>query len=445
MLTNSRSRPAWTAKRPMPRFSSVCQTSGLYERVNRITNEIGSLRPRTEARRRMISNGSAIFPFSTSSSSAGSLRSMARPTSLTVMPAASRIPRRTAPVFSSAARCSGLTSIALAAPIENSAAAPPTPSTESVQARTCFATPASGSGPSAGSAFLAGARRGTPLRETGLRTAAMFASVPRLDQRSPILPRVWRRMLQRYAGLSSEDRIATRFAAPSVVTCIFFAHASHLWTAPSAQGFHPRGDALRDRRRLVLRHARVLVYVAGAVALSCHGAAWRSSVPVRAAVRGNPDPGTGRGARRAAFPATGFARPRVLPSRQCGQRRNVDDRSRLLPARRLRPFHARLSRVRKKHREHAQRSGAPCRRARGVGCDRASLSGKADCRVWAITWERARRISRARCASGAARPGFAVYEHRRSGKAFLPARTRVVAQVSATHRGDHRRGVEPGR
>ena len=29
----------------VPRFSSVCQTSGLYERVKRITKEIGSLRP----------------------------------------------------------------------------------------------------------------------------------------------------------------------------------------------------------------------------------------------------------------------------------------------------------------------------------------------------------------------------------------------------------------
>ena len=46
------------------------------------------------------------------------------------------MPRSTAPVFASAARCSGLTRMALAALSDASAAAPAMPSTESVQART---------------------------------------------------------------------------------------------------------------------------------------------------------------------------------------------------------------------------------------------------------------------------------------------------------------------
>src|SRR5438034_983418 len=131
----------------MPRLSSVRQTSGLYERVKRMTKEIRSFRPSTEASRNTISNGRAAFPFSTRSSSAGSLRLIASPSSLTLSPAASRVARRAAPAFSTAARCSGLTSTALAAFIDRSAAAPAMPSTESVQARTCRATPIIGDSP----------------------------------------------------------------------------------------------------------------------------------------------------------------------------------------------------------------------------------------------------------------------------------------------------------
>jgi hypothetical protein len=56
----------------------------LYERVKRMTNAIGSLRPRIDASRRMISNGNAILPFSTNSSTRGPVRSIAAPTSFTL-------------------------------------------------------------------------------------------------------------------------------------------------------------------------------------------------------------------------------------------------------------------------------------------------------------------------------------------------------------------------
>jgi hypothetical protein len=110
----------------------------------------------------------------------GSFRSIASPTSFTLKPAASRIPRRTVPAFSSAARCSGLTRMAFAAPIETSAAAPAMPSTESAHERTCCATVTSGDPPdAAGSGFACGrvADSGVVLLVAVFRRVAMIRSL----------------------------------------------------------------------------------------------------------------------------------------------------------------------------------------------------------------------------------------------------------------------------
>src|SRR5487761_2563910 len=96
MIANLRSRAACTTRRPKLRLSRVRHTSGLYARVERMTNDCGSFRPSTEVSRSTLSNGLAILPSSTSSSSAGSSRSIALVTSLTLRPAVSRIRRRVA-------------------------------------------------------------------------------------------------------------------------------------------------------------------------------------------------------------------------------------------------------------------------------------------------------------------------------------------------------------
>ena len=89
----------------------------------------------------MISNGNAALPFSTKVRSAGSLRSIASPTSPRLNPAFSRAVRSSPPAFSSALRCSGFGSTIRAAAMETSVAIPAIPSTESVHERSCRARP----------------------------------------------------------------------------------------------------------------------------------------------------------------------------------------------------------------------------------------------------------------------------------------------------------------
>jgi hypothetical protein len=118
---------------------------------------VGSCRPSTPARRSTTSDGSDAAPRSARSISAGSSRSIARPSSCDVMPAVSRAWRSSEPALSAAACCFGSRAFALARFSDSSAALPATPSMVSAQRRISRASCSTGAAPARIGGMVGGA------------------------------------------------------------------------------------------------------------------------------------------------------------------------------------------------------------------------------------------------------------------------------------------------